>query len=219
MVGRALVVALMLTAGAVYLASASSLEAVPIREPLSALPMRFGDWRGEPAQKLDESILAVLGVDEYVHRVYVTPERALVGLYVAYYESQRQGDRIHSPAYCLPAGGWQPVESSRITIDVGNAAATGVRSVEVNRWVIQKGLDRQVALYWYHGRGRVVASEYWNKLYLLGDAMRRNRTDGALVRILSPVAYLDGASIEAADRLAVAFVREIFPMLGRVLPE
>ena len=134
-----------------------------------------------------------------------------VGLYVGYYRSQRQGDTIHSPMNCLPGAGWVPVDAGRSRI-----AAAGGGDVEVNRYLIQKGEDRQVALYWYEGRGRTVASEYWSKAYLVWDAASRNRTDGALVRVLSPVAR--GESTADAARRAEAFAARLLPLLPAYVP-
>jgi EpsI family protein len=129
-------------------------------------------------------------------------------LYVGYYASQRQGDTIHSPQNCLPGAGWRPVEAGRAEIPVNG------RTLDVNRYVIQKGLDRQVVLYWYQGRGRVVANEYANKALLMLDAARLNRTSGGLVRVMTPVR----TTTEAATTELTTFVAALFPRLERHLP-
>ena len=98
-------------------------------------------------------------VDDYVNRVYVEASGAPVGVYIGYYASQRQGDTMHSPQNCLPGAGWRPIETGYQDLPTGSASS------RVNRYVIQKGLDRQVVLYWYQGRGRVVANEYINKCF------------------------------------------------------
>jgi EpsI family protein len=135
-----------------------------------------------------------------------------VGLYIAYYASQRQGDTIHSPQNCLPGAGWQPVDGGTTSIDAGG------RRLTVNRYVIEKGLDRQVVLYWYQGRGRVVANEYANKFWLMFDAARLHRSDGALVRVVAPVSRSAGGSLAAADAAAVEFTRALHPHLSAYLP-
>jgi len=161
--------------------------------------------------------LATLGVDDYVSRVYVDAGTATgaaaqpVSLYVGYYASQRQGDTIHSPQNCLPGAGWQPVEGGRIQLPVGG------RSVEVNRYVIEKGLDRQVVLYWYQGRGRIVASEYANKFWLMVDAARVHRTNGALVRVMAPIGS-NAANLGSADRAVIDFSRALLSQLNGFLP-
>ena len=161
-------------------------------------------------------MLKVLGVDDYLSRVYYRSDRAAVGLYMGYYASQRQGDTIHSPLNCLPGAGWEPLSQGRLTI--ANVDGRG-NDITVNRYVVQKGLDRQLVLYWYQSHGRVVASEYTSKLYLIHDAIRLNRTDGSMVRVIAPIrhgATDDGA---AADQLAQAFVRVLFPPLPAYLPK
>jgi EpsI family protein len=135
-----------------------------------------------------------------------------VSLYVGYYASQRQGDTIHSPQNCLPGAGWQPVEGGSAPLDVGG------RRLTVNRYVIQKGLDRQVVLYWYQGRGRVIANEYANKFWLMLDAARLHRSDGALVRVVAPVVRSANGSLTAADGAAADFTRAVFSRLSTHLP-
>jgi EpsI family protein len=158
----------------------------------------------------------VLGVDDYIIRSYFGPRLGL-GLYVGFYTSQRQGDTIHSPLNCLPGAGWQPVEQGRTTIMVrDNATSTSTRPIEVNRVVIEKGLDRQLVYYWYQSRDRVVASEYWGKIYTVLDAVKYNRTDAALVRVVLPMP--DQGSAKVADEAGVAFVQSLFPMLHRFVP-
>jgi EpsI family protein len=215
---RAALVAACLLAGAGIIAHASKSERVPPREPLATFPMQIGAWEGQSSDRFDQRVLTVLGVDEYVNRVYTAAGRNAVGLYVGYYNSQRQGDTMHSPLNCLPGAGWEPVSHERIALNVwGRASAQP--PVTVNRVLIQKGLDRQVVVYWYQSHGRVVASEYWGKIYTVLDAIRLNRTDAAMIRVISPVAGGDDAATAAASRAATDFVQAIFPLLGRYLPE
>lgn len=178
------------------------------RVSLANLPLQIGDWRGRDDVALSPEMVEAAGVDDYVNRLYVTPSRHAVSLYVGYYASQRQGDTIHSPQNCLPGAGWQAVASTR------HELATPDATVEVNDVLIQKGLDRAEVLYWYQGRGHTIASEYANKLWLMLDAARLHRTDGALVRIIAPVA--SDAARARAD--VVAFAAALFPHLTREVP-
>jgi EpsI family protein len=188
-------------------------EVVPLREPLATLPMSLGSWTGRDEPALARAIVDVLGVDEYLMRTYVQASEPPVWLYLGYYRSQREGDTIHSPMNCLPGAGWQPTASSRATIDVPGRASP----IEVNHIVIQKGLERQSVFYWYQSQGRVVASEYWSKAYLVYDALRTNRSDAALVRVITPMLPAERTSDAAARRLS-AFVQAIFPALTTHLP-
>ena len=196
-----------------YLAKTTRAEPVVPREPLTACPLQINDWKGRRAADFDEKILAVLGVDDYINRLYVNRRGALVSLYAGYYGSQRQGDTIHSPLNCLPGAGWLPARQGRITVGVANGTGE-TREIEVNRLVVEKGLDRRLVLYWYQSHGRVVASEYWGRAYMVLDAVRLSRTDGALVRIITPV----GESEADAERNAVDFMQSLFPLLDRYLP-
>jgi EpsI family protein len=135
---------------------------------------------------------------------------------MGFYGSQRQGDTIHSPLNCLPGAGWEAVSEGRLTI--ANVDGAG-RDITVNRYVVQKGLERQLVLYWYQSHGRVVASEYWSKLHLIKDAIRLNRTDGSMVRVIAPVHRNAGDGGAAAERLAEQFTRVIFPLLPAYLPQ
>lgn len=187
-------------------------ERIPLREPLATLPLEMGSWTGRDAAPFSDDIVSVLGVDEYVSRFYRSASGS-VSLYVGYYQSQREGDTIHSPMNCLPGAGWQPEETGVVDVPVPGRA----EPLRVNRVVIRKGLDRQVALYWYQSHGRVVASEYWSKIFMVYDAVRLNRSDAALVRVISPVASSD-PGVNAATDHAVGFVQSLWPLLERHLP-
>ena len=134
-----------------------------------------------------------------------------VSLYIGYYASQRQGDTIHSPQNCLPGAGWQPIEGGPAPLDVASGR------IVVNRYVIQKGSERQVVLYWYQGRGRVVANEFANRFWLMFDAAVRHRSNGALVRVAAPVRSPVGP-VTVADAAATDFTRALFPRLATTLP-
>jgi EpsI family protein len=216
MIRRALVAAACVVAASAYLGIALRAEPTPIREPLALLPLEIDGWRGRIEPDFSEEITAELGADEYILRSYVR-DGTWVGLYAGFYASQRQGDTIHSPLNCLPGAGWVPIEQGRSVVPVRSTPGGPERTIEINRFVIQKGLDRQVVLYWYQSRDRVVASEYWGKVYTVVDAIRHNRTDAALVRVTVPIGPDDGARGRAAAA-GHAFVKALFPRLSKHLP-
>lgn len=214
-----------LVACAMFLWRATTYEPVPIRVPLAAFPMQLSRWQGAYGEQFSKDVLAVLGVDDYLNRVYRADGGPALGLYVGYYQSQRQGDTMHSPMNCLPGSGWAPVKSGRtiVALDTApRASLTGQSgypsTVEINRYVVQKSGDNMLVLYWYQSHGRVVASEYWGKLYMVLDAIRMNRTDAALVRVVVPMATPDSASEQTAEQAGTAFVRAIMPRLVHHLP-
>jgi EpsI family protein len=205
----ALCVCFIVTAG--VLARASMAEPTPPRASFTQLPYRIGEFQGRHAGDLDQKVLDVLGVEEYVNRTYRSSSSNLpVGFYLGYWASQREGDAIHSPMNCLPGAGWAPVENSRITVPLG-----GVDS-EVNRVIIEKSGERLLVLYWYQSHGRVVASEYWSKIHMVLDAMKTARTDAAMIRIVVPIP--DPAATADAEREAIGFAQALHPMLKRHLP-
>ncbi|HEX8027057.1 MAG TPA: EpsI family protein [Vicinamibacterales bacterium] len=214
---RALALCALMIAASVFLANARKTETPVSRQSFSEFPMLMGGWKAVNDPPLEPEILKVLGVDDYLSRVYYPPKGTdrVAGLYMGFYGSQRQGDTIHSPQNCLPGSGWEPISEGRLTLD--NVDGAG-RSVTVNRYVIQKGLERMMVLYWYHGRGRVVASEYASRALLIRDAIVTNRTDGSLVRVIVPIASQDGTNLQLAEDVAQEFVRVIFPSLGAYLP-
>jgi EpsI family protein len=215
---RALTLAALFVVTTIVLARASTAEPTPIRESLSGLPVVLGTWEGQIQRDFAPEIVKVLGVDDYTTRSYFSPDGQRVGLYIGYHSSQRQGDSIHSPLNCLPGAGWTPTTQGRAVVTVADPATGADRDIEINRVVIERGLDRQLVLYWYQSHGRVVASEYWGKVYTVVDAIRHNRTDAALVRVIVPVASKEPEDLERADKAAREFVQTLFPQLGKHLP-
>jgi EpsI family protein len=205
---RAVIAAALMVGVSLVVQRAAGAESAPPHGSLSSLPLSIDAWSGRDLPAWDDRVMSVLGVDDYIHRRYAAGA-SFADLYVGYYRSQRQGDSIHSPQNCLPGAGWYPVSNERISLDVG-----GGRSIPVNRYVIQKELDRQVVLYWFQGRGRAVANEYANRAYLVYDSVKTGRSDGALVRVISPVV----TSVEEAGAAAAGFARAIYPSLTEVIP-
>lgn len=209
---RLCIVALVLVGGITLLHAMSHGEAVVIHRPLRDLPYAIGNWKGQE-QPLTERIIKAVGVSDYTNRLYVNKSGMPVQLYVGYYDSQRTGDTIHSPKNCLPGAGWDPIRSDYATITL-----TDGRKIVVNEYVIAQGLDKQLVFYWYQGRGRVVASEYWSKFWMISDAITRNRTDGALVRLLTPISGRKDDDVADAHARLVKFTQQIFPYLNEFIP-
>jgi EpsI family protein len=209
MILRATLIAVLVLGAGVYGTRVTGHEAVVQRASLATLPTTIGSWHSAGDEPVSDDVLQVLGVDEYVNRTYVNAAGLPLNLYIGYYASQRQGDTIHSPQNCLPGSGWQPIDASRISLQAAG------RTFPVNRYVIEKALNRQIVYYWYQGRGRIVASDYANKLFLMVDAARLHRTNGSLVRIIVPQSP---AAPAAADDAAAGFARAIAPRLSTYLP-
>ena len=144
-------------------------------------------------------------------RRYVDGAGRGLWLYVAYWESQRRGAQIHSPRNCLPGSGWEPLEAGVITVPV----AAGASRITINRYVVQKERDSMLVLYWYQSQGRAIAGEVEARMQMAKSAMVRNRTDGALIRVSSPIS----GSLAATEARLVAYVQAIYPRLADHLPE
>ena len=215
---RALTLTAMFAATALVLAQASKAEPTANRQALAELPAVIDSWQGRVERDFEPEIVKELGVDDYTNRSYFAPDGRRLGLYIGYHSTQRHGDTIHSPLNCLPGAGWTPREVGRARLTVTDPTSGAGRRIEINRVVIERGLDRQLVLYWYQSHGRVVASEYWGKIYTVVDAIRLNRTDAALVRVIAPVPSRDPEELAAADKAARAFVQTLFPHLRRHLP-
>ncbi|HZP64097.1 MAG TPA: EpsI family protein [Terriglobales bacterium] len=206
-------VAMLLLAGtAVFLQARSRNEIVPQREPLSSFPRELGGWTGIDVP-IPPDQLEVLGPGDFLLRVYQSRPvpQPYVDLFVAYFASQRAGDTIHSPKNCLPGAGWSPVQSSTVFLSL-----PGRQPFPANRYVIAKGSDRQLVLYWYWAHGRAVASEYWAKFYLVADSMRMNRSDGSMVRITTPL--VPGEDIGVAQQRLVSFASNVVGQLDDYVP-
>ncbi len=184
-------------------------ENTPALQPLSGFPVEIGGWRSVQEGTLDEATMEVLRADDVLSRTYAESSgHRPANLFIAYFKSQRAGQAPHSPKNCLPGAGWVPSDSGEMDIEVPG------RAITVNRYIVSKGDEKSVVLYWYQSHQRVIASEYAAKVYLVADAIRYNRTDTALVRVVVPVAGDEAAAMDTAKR----FVQSIFPSLGQFLP-
>jgi exosortase D (VPLPA-CTERM-specific) len=197
---------------AILLQARSRTEIIPSRLPLSSFPVQLGNWSGRDIP-LDQDTLEVLGPGDFLLRGYRDPDGDLpyVDLFLAYFPSQRTGDTIHSPKHCLPGAGWIPEENDRVTLSL-----PGHSPFPANRYVISKAGAHKLVLYWYWAHDRGVASEYWAKFYLVKDAIRMNRSDGALVRITTDV--LPSESPDAAEQRLLPFASTVFPLLDDYIP-
>lgn len=208
---RFCIVALLLAGTAVLLHARGVRDRVAAREPLSQVPNSIAGWMGSDVA-IDEETLGVLGPGDFLSRLYTRDSGTTpIGLFIAYFPSQRTGVTIHSPRNCLPGAGWM-FESSRYVI---LKDANG-NSHQVGEYVISNGDDRQFVIYWYQAHGRSVANEYMARIDMVKDAIRMDRTDGALVRIMTPIGQL-GTMAEARAR-AETFTAQLTPMLPRFIP-
>jgi EpsI family protein len=185
-------------------------EAVPPSRPLAEFPLTLGAWQFAQEGVVDQETRDVLKADDLLDRVYVTSSGQAASLFIAAFRSTRNGKTPHSPKNCLPGSGWTPLVSDYLPVDVGAA-----EPITVNRYVVTNGDNRSVVLYWYQSRNRVVANEFKAKFWLMADAIRLNRTDTALVRVVVDMRNRD---LPRATGTAVSFVQSMFATLRQFLP-
>lgn len=213
-----LVVAGLLASTLTVLSLRSDQDYVPPHQPLDQFPQSMGQWSARDIP-LDPEVLKVLGDGFFLNRVYEEPASAAtpsrpagpVGLFIGYFPTQRTGDAIHSPQNCLPGAGWTFLSSHPLELKADNG-----RTYRVGEYLIGNGEIRQEVLYWYREQGRTVAGEYRAKLDMIIDAMRHNRTDGALIRVITPVD--PGEDVADAHNRAVAFTARLIPLLPAYIP-
>ena len=184
------------------------VEDIPARVDFSNYPLQLGGWVGERS-KIGQIYLDELKLNDYIAANYRSDSGNSVGLYLAYYESQRSGAAAHSPKSCIPGGGWR-IKSHTVVDIKGLDKST-------NRLLIKKGDNGQLVYYWFEQRGRNITNEYMVKWYLFWDALTLSRTDGALVRLTAPLRL--GDSVAEADENLSEIARLIQPALSDYIPE
>ncbi|HTB15407.1 MAG TPA: EpsI family protein [Bryobacteraceae bacterium] len=205
------VVTLLLIVQTAVLYSSIRAEYVPPSRTLAEVPHQFGSWNMAAEGYVDKETQEVLKADDTLTRFYRnTSTGADASLFVAAFRTQRNGKAPHSPKNCMPGSGWTQLSSENYPIDVGLAAP-----IVVNRYVIVHSEERQLVFYWYQSRDRVVADEFKAKFWVVADAMRLNRTDTALVRVMVGIRNLDE---DTATKTGTDFVRSFFSTLKQYLP-
>ena len=204
-------VVVLLAGTALLLFARGNSDLIPVSEPLLQMPLAIAGWSGSDLP-IDQETLDVLGAGEFLSRAYAQSGGTQpIGLFIAYFPTQRTGVAIHSPKNCLPGSGWAFESSQYVNLSDANGKAH-----QVGEYIIGNGENRQFVIYWYQAHGRSIANEYLAKAYLIIDAIRLNRTDGALVRVITPIDADKDAS--AAEARAEAFAAQIIPMLPRFIP-
>jgi EpsI family protein len=188
-------------------------ESVPQRTSFAEYPNTVGTWTGR-REALETIYLDQLMLDDYYLADFTRDTEPAINYYIAWYDSQRAGRSAHSPRSCLPGGGWQIKSLTQRTLP---GVRSGREALRVNRALIQLGRQQQLVYYWFQQRGRVITNEYMAKWYLFWDALTRNRSDGALVRLV--IALPPGGAVAAADRQLAEFAAAVTPTLPRYIPD
>ena len=213
---RGLVVAALLSAAvaAAFVLTPPQPRVEVVRDSFGQFPRHLGSWSGD-AQLLDPATLDVLKASDYVNITYAAPgEAGAVNFFSAWYQKQTEGTGIHSPAVCLPVGGWEVSAIEPVQISI---PGTVYGTFMVNRAIIQKGVAKQLVYYWFEQRGRRMTNDYLAKASVVWDSLTIGRTDGALVRFVTLIGP-DEAEAAAAARMQ-RFMAVLLPKLPGYIPE
>ena len=200
----------LLLAAIFYLRFYTTIKAVPLPADIEGFPKQIGPFTMVGSSNFSNKVLKELGVDSYINREYRDIDGHQLSLYLGYFAEQREGSMIHSPKHCMPGSGWNPVQSSVVSITVPGSD----ESYKINRILFQKGMDKIIMYYWYQGRHRIVANEYVDRFFLIVDSIFRHRSEGALVRVI-------GSWDPSGDneKKQEQFVADLFPVLQQHLPQ
>ena len=194
------------------LQSTSSVTPVDIKKPLSEFPHQIGNYRLNDSFQSSAGVLELLGVDDYIQYDYVSDKGDHINLYVGYYRAVGIEGGYHSPKNCIPGGGWGINETQKVQLAQD---LEGNNHLKVAQMLIRKGSEYQVVLYWFQNRGRIIASEYWEKIYQVWDALFMGRRDGSFVRI---IAYVPDGDIEKTEKRVRVFATLALKELENHLP-
>ena len=195
---------------AVFFYSPEREEIIPDRDVFASYPQDLGQWSGQ-RDYLNPAHLKSLKLSDYLMINYSEQPGYPVNYYVAYYDSQQKGRSAHSPKSCMPGDGWEMSDFERTEITLGNDFL-----LPVNRTVISKGSQTSLVYYWFQQRGRLLNNEYLVKFYLLWDSITKQRTDGAMIRVTTPVFPHEG--VEQADERIQKLIRESQALLQNYVP-
>ncbi|CAN2042485.1 EpsI family protein [Candidatus Magnetomoraceae bacterium gMMP-15] len=206
---RTLVASCIMLLTMVVLNYLSHAERIQPNKPFSTFPSQIGKWHGT-VEHFDEQIYDKLGVDDSYLAEYKALDGRQVNLYIGFYQSQREGDLIHSPKNCMPGGGWNIIETGLEELNLPD-----YNRMKLIKLILQKGPHKQIVFYWFQSRGRIIASEYMQKIYLVIDSIIKQRTDGSFVRLIAPVINNDAA---AALSSLKEFTKILMPLLYEYIP-
>ncbi|WP_300463406.1 exosortase C-terminal domain/associated protein EpsI [Desulfobacula sp.] len=206
---RTIIIITIMLVTAVLTIFASQSERISPNKPFSEFPLEIGQWEGKKGE-LDQEVYNILGVEDYILANYRKVSGETVNLYVGFYQSQKEGDIIHSPKNCMPGAGWKITDTSIETVKVADAQ----KNIRVINLLLQKGAEKQVVLYWFQSRGRIISSEYMQKIWLVIDSITKHRTDGSFVRLISPVMVDEETTIN----ILKDFANAVYPVLNEHIP-
>lgn len=208
----AMAVSLLLVAQAAAYYMIPKAEYAPAAPPMAAFPSELGGWRMVAEYPVEDAVQKVLRADDTLNRSYASENGVPLNLFMAYFKSQKTGVAPHSPKNCLPGSGWAPLSSEIAQVRIAGRS----EPLEVNRFIVARGTEKTLVLYWYQTAYRVIASEYEAKVWLVIDSLLHKRSDTAIVRVVAP---LPEGREDQIDKLTAEFLSAAFPAVSRQIPQ
>ena len=209
---RVLIIITLLAATWYTLQTTSQVTATPIKKSLSLFPHQIADYHLSNSFQSSAGEIEMLGVDDYIQYNYIDEANTYINLYAGFYKAVGVSGSYHSPKNCLPGGGWGIDTIKKVVLETG---IENKKQSTVSEMLIRNGAEYQVVLYWYQNRGRIIASEYWEKIYLVLDALFKGRRDGTFVRIMT---VAQDGDIKGAEARIKSFAEQVMPLLDQYLP-
>lgn len=209
---RVLIIITLLAATWYTLQATSQVTATPIKKSLSLFPHQIADYHLSNSFQSSAGVIEMLGVDDYIQYNYIDEANIYINLYAGFYKAVGVSGSYHSPKNCLPGGGWGIDTIKKVVLETG---IKNKKQSTVSEMLIRNGAEYQVVLYWYQNRGRIIASEYWEKIYLVLDALFKGRRDGTFVRIMT---VAQDGDIKGAEARIKLFAEQVMPLLEQHLP-
>jgi EpsI family protein len=192
--------------GLVYYSWART-EVIPESLPWKEFPQKIGPWSSSSDIPIEQIFLDRLRPDDYVNRVYEQPGASPeLGLFIAYFKTQRTGFNPHSPQNCLPGAGWKPISLAVATLITGVAD----NRVDVNQYIVQKDNAQLAVVYWFQQGRRSFTNEIVAQFYAIPELMLHGRTDNSLIRVIVPVS---NGTADQSINTAMRFSRELYPQV------
>jgi EpsI family protein len=190
--------------------SLENLKSIPLSKNLNEFPLTIDKWRVIDNISIQEEMLKMLGADEYVERVYSSPDNTVIDLYISYFNVLKEGKQFHSPKNCLIGTGSTLIKIEKIDVIEPKLK----KLIKLNYMLLKKNNTHQLIIYWYQCQGQIITSEYIEKFYRIIDAIYKRRTNGAFIRV---TCYDQGKGIEASLESLKQFTSEIIPYVNNYL--
>ena len=205
---RFFVIFILLGLAAFYVYSRSE-AVVPVHKPLNQFPQQVGKWNMIGQARFDERVLKVLKPSDYLSRTYLSSDGQNLSLYIGYHDGGAMSGSIHSPRQCLPGSGWNRLNSQIRKVNIGSRTIPYVSSY------YQKGIEKQLFLYWFQVRDRILTNEYMLKLAIAQNVLLSNRRESSFIRISLIATDREEEAIQQGEQ----FIRDIYPSIKTSLPE